>query len=97
MSCRKRKRKRKRKRRCRMKRKTGLTAHEFDMLVRLVKDAIENLDEAIACLVEAGIDIDEIAEILDDEDLRKDAETIGRIVEVLRRILRKLLALEDKL
>jgi DNA-binding transcriptional MerR regulator len=76
---------------------TELTPQELDMLVKLVKDAIENLDEATACLVEAGIDIDEIAEILDDEDLRKDAETIERIVEVLRRILRKLLALEDKL
>jgi hypothetical protein len=76
---------------------TGLTPQEFDLLVKLVKNAIENLDEAIACLVEAEIDIEEIAEILDDGDLRNDAETVGRIVEVLRRILRKLLALENKL
>jgi uncharacterized membrane protein YgaE (UPF0421/DUF939 family) len=78
-------------------RNAELTSEELDALVRLVKDAIENLDEAIACLVEAEIDIDEIAEILDDEDLRKDAETIARIIEILRKILRKLLALEDEL
>jgi len=76
---------------------TELTPQEFDLLVKLVKNAIENLEEAIACLVEAEIDIDEIAEILGDEDLRDDAETIRKIVEVLRRILRKLLALENKL
>jgi len=74
-----------------------LTEHEFEMLVKLVKDAIENLEEAIACLVEAGIDIDEIAEILDDEELRKDAELIGKIVDILRGILRKMQRLEDKL
>jgi transcription termination factor NusB len=85
------------KRRCRMERKAGLTPEEFDALVRLVKDAIENLDEAIACLVEAGIDIDEIAEILDDEELRKDAELIGKIVDVLKGILRKMQRLEDRL
>ena len=76
---------------------TGLTPQEFDLLVKLVKDVIENLEEIIARLVDAGIDIDEIAEILDDDDLREDAETIRRIIEVLRRILRKLLALENKL
>jgi len=76
---------------------TELTPQEFDLLVKLVKNAIENLDEAIACLVEAEIDIEEIAEILDDGDLRGDAETVRRIVEVLRRILRKLLMLENKL
>jgi len=86
--------KKREKRRCRMAR---LTEHEFEMLVKLVKDAIENLEEAIACLVEAGIDIDEIAEILDDEELRKDAELIGKIVDILRGILRKMQRLEDKL
>jgi hypothetical protein len=89
--------KKKRKRRCRMRRKARLTSEEIDALVRLVRDAIENLDEAIACLVEAGIDIDEIAEILDDEELREDAELIGRIVDILRGILRKMQRLEDRL
>lgn len=80
-----------------MRRKARLTSEEIDALVRLVRDAIENLDEAIACLVEAGIDIDEIAEILDDEELREDAELIGRIVDILRGILRKMQRLEDRL
>jgi predicted transcriptional regulator len=74
-----------------------LMSDELNELMRFVGRAIKNLNKTLTYLIEAGMDVDEIVGILDDEGLRRDAELMEKMAVELERVLRKLQRLEDKL